>query len=439
MKDYIFKSLMVLLSLVWIACQSQEKTSPANEDKPKKRTANSYAPFDWPSAPPADCPFKLSGDITGVTFTGRHREYVHADCWFPSWASDDNMYSPFSDGTVENVLPDGKRVKIQTWGMKGDKSNTGHGKIIGDDPMNLKVIGLGVHPAPPSPYDSCYPSGSLVYNGIWYYGFHPEGFNGLVRLDKDPIGWPWIGPFIGFRISFDYGKTWTGAPHTPSNPLFDEYGEPKGGPIRIGEPFFVDFGKNMEHSPDGKAYLIAHGATELGENPREIRSSWCIGDHAFLLRVKPSPKTMNDASQYEFFAGHDDQGEPVWTKEFSEIKPLITWKGRVGSTSITYNPPLKKYLFCVTDGSSAIGPYDTYILESEKITGPWKLMVFMKDFGQQGYFVNIPSKFISKDGRTAWLCYAANFSGASNPALKSLPPGSRYGMNLQEIRLKAKE
>ena len=26
----------------------------------------------------------------------------------------------------------------------------------------------------------------------------------------------------------------------------------------------------------------------------------------------------------------------------------------------------------------------------------------MKDFGEQGYFVNIPSKFISADGLTMW-------------------------------------
>jgi hypothetical protein len=37
-------------------------------------------------------------------------------------------------------------------------------------------------------------------------------------------------------------------------------------------------------------------------------------------------------------------------------------------------------------------------------------MVCMGHFGEQGYFVNFPSKFIGKDGRSAWLCYAANFT-----------------------------
>jgi len=231
-------------------------------------------------------------------------------------------------------------------------------------------------------------------------------------------------------------------PQSRYTPALDDNKKPNWIPIRIGEPFFVDFGKNMEHSPDGKAYLVAHGASEGGSKTQDFRSHWGIGDEAYLLRVAPSPENMNDSGKYEFFAGHDEDDKPVWTRERSKMQPLIDWKGRVGPTSITYNPSLKKYLFCITDGKAKEGPhgpYNTYILESENITGPWKMVVFMEEFGQQGYFVNIPSKFISEDGRTAWLCYAANFSASLNPKLKPNPPGSRYGMNLQEIRFKTKD
>jgi len=30
----------------------------------------------------------------------------------------------------------------------------------------------------------------------------------------------------------------------------------------MGSPHFVDFGKNMERSPDGKVYLVGHDAAE---------------------------------------------------------------------------------------------------------------------------------------------------------------------------------
>ncbi len=76
------------------------------------------------------------------------------------------------------------------------------------------------------------------------------------------------------------------------------------------------------------------------------------------------------------------------------------------------------------------------MLEADAITGPWKLITFMERFGEQAYFLNIPSKFISADGRTAWLCYSANFTNHYlSTGWVSNPPGSKYAMCLQEIEL----
>lgn len=108
----------------------------------------------------------------------------------------------------------------------------------------------------------------------------------------------------------------------------------------------------------------------------------------------------------------------------------------MGCVTITYNSPLKKHLMCVTDGWPTVAKMNSYILESDRITGPWKLVTYMKAFGEQGYFLNFPSKFISSDGRTLWLCYSANFSqGWNNVRFKSNPPGSRYGLVLQQVKL----
>ena len=62
----------------------------------------------------------------------------------------------------------------------------------------------------------------------------------------------------------------------------------------------------------------------------------------------------------------------------------------------------------------------------------------MKDFGEQAYFVNIPSKFISPDGKTAWLLYSANFAPDWNGMKLDInPPGGHYGLVLQKIELLA--
>jgi hypothetical protein len=145
---------------------------------------------------------------------------------------------------------------------------------------------------------------------------------------------------------------------------------------------------------------------------------------------------MNDASKYEFYAGEDAQGSPTWTGDFSRIKPLLEWNNNMGCVTVTYNSPLKKFLMCVTDGGNTCARMSTYILESNQLTGPWRLVTYMKNFGEQCYFANFPSKFISADGRSAWLCYSANFAPNWNgESIQSNPPGSHYGLVLQEVKL----
>ena len=68
-----------------------------------------------------------------------------------------------------------------------------------------------------------------------------------------------------------------------------------GHPVKIGAPHFVDFGRNMEHSPDGKAYLVAQGAVEPDPKPRFANLSWITADQVYLLRVTPTLENINDA------------------------------------------------------------------------------------------------------------------------------------------------
>jgi hypothetical protein len=374
----------------------------------------SYERFVWPSKPPADCPFPQSEEITGIAFTGRHAEYTQADTWYPSWASDGDLYSPWTDGSVD------------AWpiGSLGPLAATGHARIVGDDPLALEVIPLGGWVSRPAPYGGRYPCGTLVRDGIWYYGTY--------CLDESARGLNWdvLGPFVGFRVSRDLGRSWEETPHTPASPLFGESGKDNR-KVKVGAPHFVDFGRNMEHSPDGKAYLVGHGATSPHAD-----LSWISGDEVYCVRVDPSPGTINDPAAYELYAG-----DGRWTRDFAAIRPLVAWRDRCGCVTATYVAPLRKYLMCVTDGWPTIREMNTFVLEADRIEGPWRLVTFMEHFGAQAYFVNVPSKFVSADGRTAWLCYAANFTNAhaehfpGNPLVEVNPPGSAYAMCLQEIEL----
>ncbi len=394
-----------------------------NSDKSKKNCT----PFIWPITNESEWIFQKSKEITDIEFTGRFANYTKADTWYPSWASDGTLYSPWTDGSIAGE-------KCNSW--SGPKARTGQAKIEGNDPLNLKITSLGTHEGSATPYKGRYPCGSLIYNDIWYYGTYT-----LTNGDYG-LNWPVLGPFAGFRISRDMGETWENSPVScnPGETLFPEP-EKINGPVKIGSPHFVDFGKNMEHSPDGKAYLIAHGSTEKDLEDRKANLSWITGDQIYLCRVTPSPQNINNEEAYEYFAGHDSRGKAVWSDDYNLIKPIIDWDNNTGCVTMTYNAPLKKYIMCVTDGWPTVKSMNTYLLESDNITGPWKIITYMKDFGPQAYFVNIPSKFISKNGSTMWLCYSANFTNAkdrNNPEfLKSVnPPGSSYSLSLHEIRLK---
>ena len=452
--------------------------SAAGDRNTPKDAKNGFA---WTSVIPDDCPFERSQTLTGIFFTGRHGDYHCGDTFYPSWASDGHLYSPWTDGVTDGV-------RCTSGGSLKRGFHTGHAVMTGDDPLKLVIKNT----SPPKrgwakPYRGRYPCGSLVHNGIWYYGTYCLGPSATHVHSGFTWNFPNLGPMPGFQISYDLGKTWTDSPLSATNPLFPEPAKFLG-PVKMGAPHFVDFGKNMEHSPDGKAYLLGMGAEIDDPNPRpcikagadgtvyrinevcqdrvhlrlrtgeaasESREtyekafqqvngqpfahgnlSWVSADQVYMARVTPSPETINDVKAYEFFAGLNSKGKPVWSNDFSAIKPVIEWNNHMGCVTATYVPGLTKYLMCMTDGWPTVAKMTSYILEADHITGPWRMVAYMKDFGEQAYFLNFPSKFISEDGRTLWLCYSANFSSGWNGVnLDINPPGGRYGLSLHEVRL----
>lgn len=396
--------------------------------------------FKWAENTPEESPFSRSDTFTEIIFTGRYANYTNGDTWYPTWGEDDILYSPWTDGYIlkgnestylpfEQEHPD---YPCNSLDYMGRKAATAQAKIYGDDPMNLTIENILPRiEASPAPYGGRYPCGSLMYNGVWYYGTYCLYYR--EDTDCNGVGWPAFGPFVGFRTSVDKGQSWSETPCTPTKPLFKE--NPHKAAIKIGAPHFVDFGKNMQHSPDGYAYLTAHGASE-----KDAWNNWIQGDEIYLIRVKPSIKNINNISAYEYYAGRDGADNPIWTKDFSQIKPLLKWDGYLGCVTATYNPGLKKYFMCITRGHRNLtwngyyidNRYDTMILESDSIDGQWKLIKYLDRLGPVAYFVNIPSKFISEDGKTMWLSYSANFHDKN---ITGSPQGSYYSFSLHEFEV----
>lgn len=382
--------------------------------------AATTGPLEWPDAPPADVPFAESTRWSGIAFTGPYyNQQPISDTWYPSWGADGNLYSPYMDGFCNGVGTFG--------GYGASPAFVGYAVISGSDPGNLSFRCLS-RPVERNPYDGRYASASLHYKGVWYYGSYtlntqpPEGM-------EDCRNYCTLGPFVGFDTSTDGGLTWQNSPHTPTEPLFGE--SPEGGQrVKMGALHVADFGKDMEHSPDGKMYLVGHG----GGGPRS-QNTWINADNVYLARVKPTPETVNDESAYEYYAG-----DGRWTDDFAQIEPLLSWpNGRLGSATITYLEQLDTYLMFTsapTDGVNGRGRYDTMVLEANSITGPYRLVHYLRHFGPQAYFVNVPTRFVSPDASRMYLSYSANYANDDDPGGTSNPEGSGYSWVLREFTLK---
>jgi hypothetical protein len=383
-------------------------------------------PIEWPDEPPADVPFEASKRFDRLAFTGPYANHQpFSDTWYPSWGADDKLYTPFMDGFCNGVGTFGG------YGASPAFVGAAQVTVAGDTPEAM-AFRCTTRPVERAPYDGRYASASLHHDGVWYYGSYT--LNSRAPDDAPACGnYCTLGPFVGFDVSHDDGLTWTGTPHTPAKPLFGETTE-GGKRVKLGALHVVDFGKNMEHSPDGKMYLVGHGGGGKGST-----NTWVNGPDVYLVRVTPSPRTVNDPKAYEFFAGRKADGEPIWSSDFEDLQPLLSWpNGRLGSATITYAKALDSYLMFTSapeDGLNGRGRYDTMVLESKSITGPWRLVHYMPQFGPQGYFVNAPTKFISEDGSKLWLSWSANYGNDEDPGLGFKPFGSSYSWSLREFTL----
>jgi len=204
--------------------------------------------------------------------------------------------------------------------------------------------------------------------------------------------------------------------------------------VKFGAPHAIDFGQNAQYAPDGRLYIVGHG----GESPL-THQSWMQGDSVYMARTVavPDPATVNSASAWEFYAGGSGAGGPTWDSSIAAAKPLALWPTRGGVTTMSYHPVLKKYIMVIstpTVSPSMVGPFDTYFLESDYITGPWSYIAYIPQFGPEAYFVHIPSKFMG--GEVHPHVRGGNTAQAS--ALTTVFPAGAPNATVAELRVEDK-
>lgn len=397
--------------------------------------------MQWPNTLPDDSPFPQSPAYTGIELTGRTACYTDADTFYPIWGPDGIMYASFTDGPVG--------------GFATGTPSPGQVSIEGDDPLKLNVKVLGLHPSTGGDYQhGRYPSAHLLHNGIWYYGTYLLTWEDSF-LETPIKDWQVMEPFAGFRTSSDGGRTWIDNTD-PNEGLFEpvHHTYEGGREILIGGPRVVDFGQDNQYAPvdpvTGRkyTYMVAHGANaDFSHSGGHQYNSWVRGNNIYILRILLPEGTdeaannayINDASNWQYY-DKSNEWSPWNINDLEHvhgtIKPLIEWQDHLGHASMTYNAALEKYMLFVTR-SVSVQNMTTLMMVSDNITGPFEMIHYLEAFGPRIYFTNVPSKFISEDGKTMWLWYSSNYVFEPYvPRSEPSFPGSLYSMCMAEINLK---
>lgn len=322
-----------------------------------------FKPLVAAIAPPIP-PSPVIADIHWAPPDAIIRHGYHSDLWPMTWADDDWLYTVWGDGKgfepfIETRCSMGlARVGGHPPDLTLENVRSKDAEDLGDGRRGRKANGL------------------LMVEGVLY----------MLRRNADQdghmteIGW-----------SDDHGVTWTFADWK-----FEA----------LGAVTFLNFGRNYAGARDPYVYLYGH----------DRDTAYRAADRMILMRVPATKQRLMDRAAYAYFVGLDDSGRPSWTNDFARRGAVFTHPGRCRRSGISFNAPLRRYLWWhqdvrepEQDGEdtrfhSGLGVYD-----APEPWGPWTCAYFRECWdvgpGESGCF---PTKWISADGRHAHLVFSGN-------------------------------
>jgi hypothetical protein len=161
------------------------------------------------------------------------------------------------------------------------------------------------------------------------------------------------------------------------------------------------------------------GIIQFGPDYRGARDRYVYGyDERFfaggLALFRADKSKLENRADYEFFAGLDGEGNPLWSVDISEKRRVfVDPNGTEWGVTCTYHPYLKRYLLAVRhNGDSG----DWGLFDAPHPWGPWTTVGYGRDIpewvgskdphgaskGRPAYIHNFPQKWMSADRTTLW-------------------------------------
>jgi hypothetical protein len=321
------------------------------------------------------------------------------------WADDGQQYVLINDGGTD-IPETGGFWRNSFARITGSPPHIGFtfvGNPLAPPPATWGQIAKNhsLHSGPLGPY---YSDGFVAVDGIffatqtasWDYN-HNQPFQGL----------------HGIAYSTDHGQTWS----SPGQPF----------PAPLGNLSWVLRDRDEAH-PDGYVYAI--------NSEREFNASTLI-----LGRSQPGIANVTNPANWQWLAGwqqYNGETLPVWSSAVSAAKPILSWASHITYPQMSYDAPLHRYLLTFTHSYAPATPgiwrsgAELDLLEAPHPWGPFAFVAREIDFGpSNGYGAGFPEKWISRNGRTLWMKWAANFDGC-DPGLSC---AGAYGFNYARVQL----
>ena len=321
----------------------------------KENAAKEKAPLERTSK--SEAPYPPSSVITKVTWAKKSsiiRKAPGGDNWPTTWADDGHQYTAYGDGygfrpKVPSKLSLGIcRVEGAADTFKGYNVRSSSGEQKGDGARGKKA------------------SGMLCVDGRLYMFVRNAGNSQLAWSDDHGKKWTWSD--WKFKTSFGY-------------------------------PTFLNFGRNYAGARDDFVYVYSFDSKSAYKP---------ASDRMVLARV---PKTrICERDAYEFFVKLDAKGQPIWTDDVKNRGAVFEHKKRCYRSGMTYNPALKRYLWCqIIPGGDTRFKGGFGIYDAPEPWGPWTTVYFARlwDVGP-GECASIPTKWISRDGLTVHMVFSGD-------------------------------
>ena len=375
-----------------------------------------------PAAPAAgDAPYCPSRAIQSIEFNWNgYTEPNGSDLWSVTWGRDGKVYAFFGDGGGFGGDNDRGRASFGIASLEGTAPVNPGGSSPVVPPARHNVYG-GFEAEHPSALSG--KAGAIIAVGSDFYA--RAGIWNAAELGPDLA--PMWGSPDREQIAYSRGNA-----HSWKVASWEFCSEEDRGRVADRKRFcpvaFVNYGRGNAGAPDRRVYLVGVSlAAWLGWDRATAAESPAAD--SFLARVKRGD--VLDANAYEYFAGLDARGKPIWDRDAAHMRPIFSDRApsragcdgvcppmRMVLGEIVYDRAIRRYLG-VAQGRF-VGQTSFY--DAPEPWGPWTVIAYNNvdpASGSGGWAnlgteagvslgVHIVNAWTSKDGLTLWLTYSSN-------------------------------